>query len=72
TKNTFQWDDDALYKFNKRKQDFDLILSSAKTPLEIECKAFIQNLNNRTDYSNANKALKIIQVIEKCKKMIRK
>lgn len=70
TKNTFQWDDDNLYKFNKRKLSYDLVLRPNKTPLEIECKTFLQNLNKRSDYSNADKALKIIQLVEKCKKMI--
>ncbi len=72
TKNIFQWDDDNLYKFNKRKLSYDLILKPSKTPLEIECKTFLQNLNKRSDYSNANKALKIIQLVEKCKKLIEK
>lgn len=72
TKNVFQWEDDMLYRFNKRKYYYDLIFKSDKTPLEIECKKFIQSLNKRIDYSNAYKSLKIIQVIEKCKKMIEK
>lgn len=71
TKNTFQWDDDNLYKFNKRKLSYDLVLRPNKTPLEIECKMFLHNLN-KSDYSNADKALKIIQLVEKCKKMIEK
>lgn len=72
TKNTFQWEDDILYRFNKRKHSYDLIFKSDKTPLEIECKKFIQSLNKRINYSNANKSLKIIQVVEKCKKMMEK
>ena len=65
--NTFQWEDDILYKFNKKKQVFELILKSKQTPLEIECKTFIKNLNKTPNYSNSEKALKIIQVVEKCR-----
>ncbi|MGI0011205.1 MAG: Gfo/Idh/MocA family protein [Nitrosopumilaceae archaeon] len=72
TKNVFEWEDDVLYKFNKRKLSYNLILNPRKTSLEVECETFIDNLNKRTDYTNANKALKIIQLVEKCKKMIGK
>jgi UDP-2-acetamido-3-amino-2,3-dideoxy-glucuronate N-acetyltransferase len=65
--NTFEWEDDLLYKFNKKKQLFELILKSKLTPLEIECKTFIKNLNKTPDYSNSKKALKIIQLVEKCR-----
>ena len=65
--NTFQWEDDTLYKFNKKKQLFELILKSKQTPLEIECETFIKNLNKKPNYSNSEKALKIIQVVEKCR-----
>ncbi|TSA16790.1 MAG: gfo/Idh/MocA family oxidoreductase [Nitrosopumilales archaeon] len=72
TKNTFQWEDDILYKFNKKKHSYDLIFRPDRTSLEIECKKFIQSLNKRTDYSNADKSLKIIQLVEKCRKMMEK
>lgn len=71
TKNTFEWEDDILYKFNKRKLSYDLMLMPNKTPLEIECKTFIQSLDSKLGYSNANKALKIIQLVEKCQEMIK-
>ena len=65
--NIFEWEDDNLYKFNKRKQLFELMLKPKQTPLEIECKTFIQNLNNKPNYSNSDNALKIVQLIEKCR-----
>lgn len=71
TKNTFQWEDEKLYKFNKKNFLYKQIPIENITPLEIECKAFIKNLQNRHDYSNINKALKIIQLTEKCIEMIK-
>jgi predicted dehydrogenase len=65
--NTFGWEDDILYKFNKKKQLFELKLKSKQTPLEIECKTFIKNLEKNPDYSNSNKALQIMELVEKCR-----
>lgn len=69
--NIFEWEDDQLYKFNKRKHLFELISKPKQTPLEIECKTFIGNLNNKPDYSNSERALKIVQLIEKCRKTMK-
>jgi len=71
TKNIFEWEDDVLYKFNKRKLSYELMSIPNKTPLEIECETFIRNLNRKPYYSNADKALKIIQLTEKCREMIK-
>lgn len=70
-KNIFEWDDDNLYKFNKRKQLFELMLKPKQTPLEIECKTFIKNINNKPNYSNSEKALKIIQLVERCRRTMK-
>lgn len=66
-KNIFEWNDDTLYKFNKLKQIFELIFKSKQTPLEIECSTFIKNLNMSPDYSNSEQALKVVQLVEKCR-----
>jgi len=72
TKNIFHWEDNTLYKFNKKKLVYQSVLVVPdKTPLEIECKTFIQSLNDKPDYSNPDKALKIVQLIEKCREMIK-
>lgn len=71
-KNVLEWEDDILYKFNKKTFSYDLILNPKKTPLTVECETFIDSLNKRINYMNADKALKIIQLVEKCKKMIEK
>lgn len=70
-KNIFEWDDNDLYKFNKRKQLFELMLKPKQTALEIECKTFIKNLNNKPNYSNSEKALKVIQLIERCRRTMK-
>jgi predicted dehydrogenase len=70
-KNIFEWDDDSLYKFNKRKNLFKLLLSPKQSPLEIESKAFISSLNYKPDYLNSSKALEILYLIEKCRKLLK-
>lgn len=71
SKNIFQWEDNTLFKFDKRKLFYKQMLIPKISPLESECKAFINNLDNKYDFSNIDKALKIIQLTEKCVKMIK-
>ena len=70
-KNIFEWDDDSLYKFDKRKNLFKLLLSPKQSPLEIETEVFINSLNRKPDYSNCYNALKILYLIEKCRKLLK-
>ena len=70
-KNIFEWDDDSLYKFDKRKNSFKLMFNPQQRPLEIETKEFIRNLNCKPDYSNSDKAIKILNLIEKCGKLLK-
>ena len=70
-KNIFEWDDDSLYKFDKRKNSFKLMFNPQQRPLEIETKEFIRNLNCKPDYSNSDKAIKILNLIEKCRKLLK-
>ena len=70
-KNIFEWDDDSLYKFDKRKNLFKLMFNPQQRPLEIETKEFIRNLNCKPDYSNSDKAIKILNLIEKCRKLLK-
>jgi len=63
-KNLFLWDDEVLFKFNKKTLSFDNYFSSNNTPLEIECKEFVCNIKNKKiDYSNAEKAVKIMKIL---------
>ena len=70
-KNIFEWDDDSLYKFDKRKNLFKLMFNPQQRPLEIETKEFIRNLNCKPDYTNSDKAIKILNLIEKCRKLLK-
>ncbi len=53
SKNIFLWNNDALYMFNKKSASFEISYKSEKQPLEIECKEFIDCIQNskktRTD-----------------------
>ena len=71
TKNTFQWDDENFYKFNKKLLSYKQISVSKKPSLQIECQQFIKNLDNTNDNTNINKSLKIAKLTEKCIKMIK-
>jgi len=46
-KNSFVWDDDVLYKLNKKNRLFDIIFESNKTPSELECKEFHKSVNKK-------------------------
>ena len=62
------WDDLKLYKNNKKSSDFKLIYESKLTPLEIQCKFFIQELNkSNNSFEYANLAKDVIQLIHKIK-----
>mgnify|MGYP005628073209 CR=1 FL=1 len=67
-KNVYIWDDLKLYKNNKKSSDFKLIYESKLTPLEIQCKFFIQELNkSNNSFEYANLAKDVIQLIHKIK-----
>ena len=67
-KNVYLWDDLKLYKNNKKSDQFKLIFESKSTPLEIQCKKFITELNKSKKSSEyANLAKDVIQVIQKLK-----
>ena len=72
SKSIYEWSDDELYKFNTKTNSFVQIPIPIKyTSLEIECKEFIQSMNNKPNYSNPNKAMNIIKLIEMCRKKIK-
>ena len=67
-KNMYLWNDLKLYKNNKKLSDFKLIYESKITPLEIQCKFFIDELNkSNNSFEYANLAKDVIQVIHKLK-----
>ena len=67
-KNVYLWDDLKLYKNNKKTNTFELIYESKISPLEIECKEFVTQLNESSkSFQYANLAKDVIQVIQKLK-----
>jgi UDP-2-acetamido-3-amino-2,3-dideoxy-glucuronate N-acetyltransferase len=67
-KNVYHWNDLKLYKNNKKSSNFKLIYESKLTPLEIESKFFMGELN-KSNYSleYANLAKNVIQLINEIK-----
>ena len=67
-KNIYFWDDSKLYRYNKKSGNSKLIFKSKLTPLENECKKFINELvMPQISFDNANLAKDVIQVIQKLK-----
>ena len=67
-KNIYFWDDSKLYRYNKKSGNSKLIFKSKLTPLENECKEFINELViPQISFDNANLAKDVIQVIQKLK-----
>ena len=67
-KNLFLWEDNKLFKFNKKNKKYDLFYSSDKTSLEIECNEFIKILKKDLDYSNPLRAIEIQNLIKKIRR----
>jgi len=63
-KNTYLWDNDKLLKLNKEKSEFEEIFSSKVTPLEIECRLFLESIKN-PNLGNSDLASKIVSETEK-------
>ena len=67
-KNIYFWDDSKLYKYNKKSGNSKLIFKSKLTPLENECKKFVDELTKtQKSQEYANLAKDVIQVIQKLK-----
>jgi predicted dehydrogenase len=64
-KNLYLWENNKLFKFNKRNQKYDLYYNPTKTPLEMECKEFIGSLKNKFNYQNPLRAIEIQNLIKK-------
>ena len=67
-KNIYFWDDNKLYKYNKKLGSTKLIFKSKLSPLENECKKFIDELKKpQKSQEYANLAKDVIQVVQKLK-----
>jgi len=67
-KDLFLWENNELYKLNKKNYQYELIYSSNIVPLSIECKKFISLIKRKKlDYSNPLRAIEILSVLKKIK-----
>ena len=63
--NIYIWENDELYKFDKIKKNFKLIFRSKITPVEIECKEFVNYVNsNIVLFNNTKQALTAIKLLK--------
>lgn len=68
-KNLYVWDGDQLFKLNKKTKSFNLYYQSKKTPLFLECKTFVSDINKKTSkIESAILAKHITTIISKIKK----
>ena len=68
-KNSYIWDDDKLFKFDKKTKTYKKIFQSKNTPLYLECKEFIRIVNaKRYSINSAILARKISDLISKISK----
>ena len=68
-KNSYIWDDDKLFKFDKKTKTYKKIFQSKNTPLYLECKEFIRIINaKRYSINSAILARKISDLISKISK----
>jgi predicted dehydrogenase len=66
--NMYLWDNLKLYKINKKTNMHKLVFESNVSPLELECKKFIENLHEpKKSIEYAILAKDVIQVIQKLK-----
>ena len=65
-KNSYIWDDDKLFKFDKKTKTYKKIFQQKNTPLYLECKEFIRIINSkRCSMDSAILAKKISELILK-------
>ena len=65
-KNSYIWDDDKLFKFDKKTKTYEKIFQQKNTPLYLECKEFIRIINSkRRSMDSAILAKKISELISK-------
>jgi len=65
-KNSYIWDDDKLFKFDKKTKTYKKIFQTKNTPLYLECKEFIRIINSkRCSMDSAILAKKISELILK-------
>ena len=68
-KNIYVWENDLLYRLNKKRLNFTLFYHSSKTPLEIESQTFIDRIVRKLPASSDNFfELKVIDILSRLAK----
>ena len=68
-KNSYIWDDNELLKFNKETELYKTIFQTKNTPLYLECKEFVKQINAKhSSIDSAILASKISNIISKISK----
>lgn len=65
-KNIYLWEDDKLFKLNKKGDVFKFIYKGAKTPLALECAEFIKCLKqNKKPLTSGEFGLEVVRLLSK-------
>ncbi len=65
-KNLYIWDDDKLFKLNKKSKSFQIFFKSTNSPLFLECKTFISNISGKKPViDSAILAKNIVTIVSK-------
>ena len=68
-KNIYVWENDLLYRLNKKRLNFTLFYHSSKTPLEIESRIFIDRIKRKlSGPSDSSFELGVINVLSRLMK----
>lgn len=68
-KNLYVWDDDKLFKLDKKSKLFKLFFQSSQTPLFLECQSFISDISAKKPIiDSAILARDIVTIVSKMKK----
>ncbi|MDC0173682.1 Gfo/Idh/MocA family oxidoreductase [Nitrosopumilus sp.] len=68
-KNLFIWDENKLFKLNKKTKSFKVYFESSKTPLFLECKNFVSDISTKkSKIDSAILARDITSIVSKIKK----
>jgi len=68
-KNLFIWDNDKLFKLDKKSNSFKIFFESSHTPLFLECKQFVSDISSKTPkIDSAILARDIVTIVSKMKK----
>lgn len=68
SKNVYLWENDRLFKLDNRKSLFKPLYRAAKTPLEIECREFVNSITYKKEpWTSGSFGLEIIKLLSRVK-----